>query len=75
VLTDGWTNDKMRFRLRTLLIVLAFLPAAIALAWWACLFALGSQPHPTLVAFILVAHFASWLAAPLLWWSELDAML
>ncbi len=65
----------MRIRLRTLLIVLAAAPAVLAVAWWLLLFVLGNQPHPTLVALLLIGHFASWIAGPWLWWSEIDGSL
>lgn len=48
----------MRFRLRTLLILLAILPAVIALAWWAgpvALFVAGAAVFLTLIVLGLVA--------------------
>ena len=64
----------LRYRLRTLLILLAAMPALLAVAWWLTQFALGHQPHPTLVALLLIGHFASWIAGPVLWYYEIESM-
>jgi len=63
-----------RYRLRTLLILMAVGPALLAVAWWLTQFVVGHQPHPTLVALLLIGHFASWIAGPVLWYYEIESM-
>src|SRR4051812_15512019 len=65
----------MRYRLRTLVILTAVGPPALALVWWSWLWLNGHRPHSTLLAVFLIADATAWIIWPFLWWSELVQMV
>ena len=61
----------MRYRLRTLMVLLALLPAAIAGMW--SIYSEPWQPLFQLLAELTVAYVFAWSAIAILWWLHLPA--
>jgi hypothetical protein len=68
-------TPPVRYRLRTLLILLAVMPPVLATAYWIIEWLLGNRLHPTLFAILVIAYAVSSIAGPILLYRELIYMM